>query len=270
MSSLENYIWKKDRYGTEQDECRLIDMSQEELQKAYDHCKHMLYNSDSKNPGRMVILDKIDEQIRDCNAELALRWLKSITDSDGKFINSDISILIDLRELLKNKSLSLNTKYSEIAEIPTDYKNVTIEQLINHARDIKYFDYSKITLAFIYRLGIYFTPKELDEMNYFTVGHTINEKFDVLKAQLGLADDIVLHSDPNGLSENEFRDMIHLKKMKGYNRCKYSKLTTGQLKTLQQKVLYALEEEIIKQINVWKTLMEQIEEVANFKQYIIK
>ena len=61
--------------------------------------------------------------------------------------------------------------------------------------------------------------------------------------------------------------MIHLKKLKGFSRCKYSEMSTSQLETLRKKVLYAFEEEILYQISVWKELMRQIEEVVEYKHY---
>jgi hypothetical protein len=48
---------------------------------------------------------------------------------------------------------------------------------------------------------------------------------------------------------------------------KYSELTTIQLETLKNKILFVLEESVIFQINEWKKRMAQIEEVAESKQF---
>lgn len=272
MNRLENYVWRDSRLTNDRNEkqveYKLIDMGEYELQTAYDHCKHMLYNSDVKNPGRMLVLDQISKQINDCGAELALRWFKSLTDKDGNLLYSDMSLMTDLRSWVRDLPKDREYRLQDFVQVPPDYKAVTINSLMDAARDnLGYFDYSKISFAFIFRLGIYFTPSELDEMENFTYGHTMKEKFDILKLQLGLKDDIELRSSATGLTEQEFRDMIHLKKLKGFQKCKYSELTTGQLETLRRKVLFAFEEEVLKQVKTWKTLMSQIEEVAKYKGY---
>lgn len=268
---LENYVWRESRLTNDrhekQIEYKLIDMGEFELQAAYDHCKHMLYNSDVKNPGRMLILDQISKQINDCGAELALRWFLSLTDKDGEPLYSPMSLIIDLRNWINTLPAGKEYKLKDFVKVPLDYKNITINSLIEAAKDnLGYFDYSKISFAFIYRLGIYFTPAELDEMKNFTSGNTMQEKIDVLKMQLGIKDDVVIKPNPKGLTDQEFRDMIHLKKIKRFQKRKYSELATGQLETLRKKVLFALEEQILQQIQVWKILMSQIEEVAKYKQ----
>lgn len=271
---LENYVWRESRLSSDRNEkqieYKLIDMGEYELQAAYDHCKHMLYNPDIKNPGRMLILDQISKQINDCGAELALRWFKSLADKDGNLLYSSMSLLLELRSWIKNLPQTKEYRLQDFVKVPLDYKGVTINSLIEACKDnLGYFDYSKISFAFLYRLGIYFTPKELDEMENFTAGNTMHEKFEILKIQLGLKENIVLKSSPKGLTEQEFRDMIHLKKHKGFQKCKYSELTTSQLETLRRKVLFSLEEEILKQVKTWKVLMSQIEEVAEYKQIIL-
>lgn len=272
MSKLENYVWKDARLSKDrtekQIEYKLIDMGEYELQTAYTQCKHMLYNTDVKNLGRMLVLDQISKQIEMCSAELALRWFKSLTDKDGNCLYSDFSLITDLRNWVRNFNHDKEYVLSDFVKVPLDFKNVKINSLIEAAKDsLGYFDHSKISLAFILRLGIYFTPKELDEMKNFTNGNTLQEKFEVIKMQLGLKSDMQLKSSPKGLTEQEFRDMIHLKKNKGFQKCKYSELSSNQLETLRKKVLFAFEEEVLRQINTWKTLMSQIEEVAEYKQF---
>ena len=52
MDKLENYVWRDAKLTKNRDEkaveYRLIDMDQDQLNYAYNHCKHMLYNSDNK------------------------------------------------------------------------------------------------------------------------------------------------------------------------------------------------------------------------------
>lgn len=278
MSNLkiESYTWKDRRLTDDRTEkaaeYKMIDMADYELQQAYNHCKHMLYNNDPTNPGRTLVLDMISEQLEYCGAELALRWFKSLVDKDNNPLYSNDSLLTDIRNWLSTAPEETGVVYrlQDFVKVHPDYKGVPIESLIKACRDsLGFIDLSKISFSFIYRLGLYFTPDELKEMNAYTYGHGLQEKFDILKYQLGLKDDVVLHANPNGLTEQQFRDMIHLKKQKGFTKCKYSELTTGQLETLRKKVLYSLEDEVLFQIRIWTTLMKQIKEVADYKNYTL-
>ena len=273
---IESYKWKDKRLTEDRKEkaaeYRMIDMEDYELQQAYDHCKHMLYNNDPNNPGRTLVLDMISTQLEYCGAELALRWFKTLTDNNGNYLYSNDSLMSDIRSWLSTVPDADKTTYhlQDFVKVHPDYKNVSIDSLVKACRDsLGFIDLSKISYSFIYRLGIYFTPDELREMNNYTFSHGLQEKFEILKYQLGLKDDVVLKANPNGLTEQQFRDMIHLKKHHSFTRCKYSELTTSQLETLRKKVLYDLEDEVLYQVNIWTTLMKQIKEVADYKKYTI-
>ena len=55
-NNVNNYVWKgpKGPNGV-QEEVKLMDCSYEQLSKFYQHCMQMLYNTDSKNPGRRTL-----------------------------------------------------------------------------------------------------------------------------------------------------------------------------------------------------------------------
>jgi len=275
-SNINSYVWKDRRLTSDRKEkqmgYQMVNMSEYELQQAYNHCKTMLYNNDPTNLGRMLVLDLISEQLDRCGAELALRWFKTLVDDKGNIKYSSDGLMQELREWVSlcpadpDKTLRLQ----DFVEVHPDYKAVPIDLLMKACRDdLGYFDSSRISLSFIYRQGIYFTHDELKDMSTFTMGNTLKEKFEVLKYQLNLSDDVELKANPNGFTEQQFRDLIHLKKYKGYHTLKYSELTTSQLQTLRKKVLFKLEDEVLFQINIWNTLMKQIKEVAEYKHYII-
>ena len=218
-SKIESYVWKDRRLTEDRKEkaveYKMIDMQDYELQQAYNHCKHMLYNNDPANPGRTLVLDMISEQLDYCGAELALRWFKSLTDDNGNPLYSNDSLLTDIRGWLSTVPENDKTNYrlQDFVKVHPDYRGVPIDTLIKACRDsLGFIDLSKISFSFIYRLGIYFTPEELKEMSSYTLGHGLQEKFEILKYQLGLKEDAVLRPNPNGLTEQQFRDMIHLKK----------------------------------------------------------
>ena len=77
-NDINNFVWKfaKNSNGV-QEEIKMVDATNEQLQKFYDHCMSMLYSKDKLNPGRYVLLKIIEEQRDKCNIELFLRGLES-------------------------------------------------------------------------------------------------------------------------------------------------------------------------------------------------
>lgn len=271
MNDLNSYIWKEKKISKnrneKQKEIKLVDMSEKELNKAYEHCKMMLYNNSNSNPGRMVVLDLISKQINDCGAELALRWFKSLRNEKDEVIYTNSSLLIELRNYIA--SINYDPKYvyklQDFIQTPPDYKSVTLESVMKACLDsLGKFDQSHITYSFIYKLGIWFTSEELTELNNEAKGNSLKEKLYIIKNWLHLDDSVEINLNPSGLTLGQFTSMIHLKR-NGKN--KYSELTTDQLITLRNKVLYSLEEVVLYHIKMWKDLMSKIEEVANYKQF---
>lgn len=278
MSKIDTYIWKDKRLSSDrqekQAEYKLIDMDEYTLNKAYRHCKEMLYNNDRKYPGREIVLQQISEQLDSCGAELALRYFKGLRDSEGNPKYSEQCLLSDLREWFpdyKDKNYKLQDLPVQVDKIDSKFYSVTVVSLMKACRDaLGAFDHSKITLSFLCKNGVYFTHEEAEELNRYTIHNSLKEKLDIMKVQLGLEDSREIRVNPSGLTEKEFRDMIHLKKLKGIWSCKYSDLTTSQLETLRNKVLYALEEKVAYQAMTWKELMKQIEEVADYKGFLLQ
>lgn len=277
IEKLKTYKWKDKKLTKDpneiQVEYKLIDMTDYQLNIAYSQCKQMLYNTDEQNPGRMIVLSTIQEQLDYINAELALRWFKTLKDSVGQLLYTETNLISDIREWIMAVGGNLNNenkyKLKDFVQVPPEFKNVKIDILTKACRDaLGYFNHSKITYSFIYSLGIYFTHQELKESeDLISDKNDIQERFNILKLQLGLKDDTKLKANPAGLKESEFRDMIHLKRNKGPKKCKYSELSTSQLITLRDKVLYSLEDLVTKQSQIWKILMQRIEEVAEYKGY---
>lgn len=278
MGDIKTYKWRDKRLTADRDEVaveyKMIDMGSIELQHAYDHCKHMLYNTDKNNLGRMLVLDEISQQLEYCGAELALRWFKEQKDAQGNFLWTEDNLMINLRTWLSSiTDYDPNKTYrlQDFLEVPPEFKSISVEALKNACRDnLGYFNHSKISLAFIFRMGIYFKPDELETINKRVYSSTLKEKFDVLKSQTGLKDDAPLRANPSGLTEAEFRDLVYLKKHKGFKKSKYSEMPSSLLEVLRKKVLYAFEEEVLYQVSTWTTLMKQIEEVADYKGFLLQ
>jgi hypothetical protein len=112
-------------------------------------------------------------------------------------------------------------------------------------------------------MGIYLTPAELRDCNEKDAEGNRRKKPDIIKERLGLKPTARLTIKPSGLSFSEFRSMIKLRSTK------YSDLTTEQLVTLRNKVLFRLEQEVNFHIDQWEDLVRKIEAVANYKGIVL-
>lgn len=280
MSNVNTYVWKDARLTHDKNEpqveTKLIDMDNDQLQMVYTHCKEMLYNTDPRNEGRMIVIDQLKEQYNKCGAELALRWFKTLTDPKGALLYTSESLLFELRSLISDCDPDEKYQLKDLFQVPADYKNVFINDLMDACKDsLGIFNHSKITYSFIFnQLGVYLTQEELKEIDKdLSLAGLDPDKISFrtkienhIKVPLGLYNtEVKINS--KGLTGSELRDMVNMKKMKGYRACKYSSLTTSQLQTLRSKVLYTLEDRIVAQAKKWKEIMRQIEEVAKYKKY---
>ena len=284
MSNINSYVWRDARLthdkNEQQVETKLVDMDEDQLQMVYSHCKEMLYNTDPKNEGRLVLIDKLNEQYDKCGAELALRWFKTLVNSaTGAPLYTSDSLYREIQGWIKSiPDYNDDEKYQlkHILEVPASYGNVLIKDLMDACKDaLGIFNHSKITYSFIYsQLGVYLTQEELKEIDKdLTIAGLDPEKITLqakienhVKLPLGLIN-TVIKINPKGLTGTELRDLVNMKKFKGYRACKYSELTTSQLQTLRSKVIFALEARTMLQAKKWKEIMTQIEEVAKYKKY---
>mgnify|MGYP006976616964 FL=1 len=154
---MDTYIWRDARLSandTKQLETRMVDMSEEQLQFCYNHCKEMLYNTDPKFLGRMIVINKINEQLECCRAELAYRYFLSLRDSNDKAVYSQDSLMTELRNI--TGQIDENFTLKDVMEVPAEYQAVKLKYLKLACRDaLGVLDHSKITIAFICRLGLY-------------------------------------------------------------------------------------------------------------------
>ena len=280
--NITSYVWKDKRLINDKNalqlETKMVDMSEDQLQMIYTHCKNMLYNTNPKQLGRMIIADEISIQLDKCGAELALRWFKTLKDEEtDQFLYNNESLLIDLKSWIKELSPEQQEetlKIGDFIQVPIEFKNVSVNSLIDACLDtLGLFNHSKITKSFICeKIGIYFTRNELQEIDKELVNNGIDANKIGIRIKinnhvlfpLGL-NNTVVKINPKGLNKKEFEDMINMKKYRGHKSCKYSELSSSQLKTLRSKVLFLLEERVLYQAQGWKDLMGQIEEVAKYK-----
>ena len=264
-NDTKSFVWKLARKadGT-QEEIRLLDASEEQLNTFYKHCKSMLHSEDKLNPGRYVLLKIIEEQRRKCNVELFLRKLESGSIcSDNKpyprhlYIQDIRSYMNTHKEDFPSNELKEISISSISGGLPREFGRISIDEVLNGCLDqLGYFDNKHITFSFILNMGVYLTPEEMKEFDVKDKDGNTRSKLEVIKERLGIKPSVRLTVKPTGLNFNELRAMVNLKSKK------YSDLTTDQLTVLRNKVLFRFENEVMFHIEQWEERMRQIELVA--------
>lgn len=268
-TDIKNFIWKGEKKEVNgvmmQEEIRLIDADEKQLKKFYNHCMSMLYNQDKQNPGRYLLLDIIKDQIARCNCELFLRWLEQ---EKGK---PRFTFLSDIRTILDNNKDSIpdanNIPISTIVGgCPDEFKDIPISLIIDGCIDrLGYFNKQHITLSFILKQGLWFTQQELKDLTEKNEDGTTKDRVEVVKERLGLTKpDINIYITPKGLNFAQLKAMISLRSKK------YSELTTDQLKTLRNIILFALSDEVRFHINQWEARISQLQEIAKLKDITLE
>lgn len=275
-NDVNNFVWKsakKEVNGVKvQEEIKLMDATEEQLNDFYKHCNTMLHNNDKSNPGRYLVKDIIFKQRQACNAELMMRYLENqYLPNVNRVKYPRFQYLQDLRVILNNNKESFPmSMWSQVSidkftgGLPEEFNNLSVETVLDACLDqLGVFDKKHLTLTFITKLGIWLTDAERREFNkekdaegkpksYLTIVRERNDINNNIK--------LTLNSD-SGLTYDEFRSMVQLRTKK------FSELTTTQLLVLRNKILFKLEDEVDRHISQWETLMKQIKQIADLKGY---
>lgn len=267
-NDINNFVWKGPKVNGVQEEIRLVDADFYQLQKFYNHCNEMLYNKDSKYPGRVVLKDIVQDQIQRCRAELLIRWLRS----EKQYTTTNC--LEDLRAIISNNKEELTQEVIKTYAIgnimnglPIEFERVPISLVMDACLDsLGVLDNSHLTLNFIVKMGLWFTPQEMQKpvadgglyKKDPETGKAVN-RLEVVTKELRLNPSISLRIDNTGLSYAEFRSMCRLK------RDKYANLTSDQLRLLSNKVLYRFQDQCEMQAKQWQDKIAEILKVAEFK-----
>ena len=251
------FIWKGKKEEVNgrkvQKEIKMVDCTVEELNDFLCHCDSMLYNTNPNNPGRYTLLNIISEQRNKCNTELFIRWLDKVKETP-KYVFISI-----LNEFLKNNPQvdpKTNTISTALGGCPKEFGNLPISTVIEGCLDsLGMFNRQHITLSFILKHGIWFSPEELKEM----AQKGVEDKLKYAGSTLGLNDYSSLKINPKGLSLTQLQAMISLRNKK------YSELSTTQLETLRNRILFSLENEVKFHIKQWETRIKQINLVLESK-----
>lgn len=270
-NDINSFVWKGRKHEVNgryiQEEKRLIDCTLDELQRNYDYCREMLYNDDKRTPGRYILVNIIDDQIQRCNCELFFRWLEDSGKDTFVFISEIKRVLDDSdKEVLENiNQIPLSAMTSGI---PEEFASLPIPLILDGGMDkLGRFNRDHITLNFILKQGIWLTSEELKELAVKdpNTGELI-ERLDVIKERLLPTvpkENIPLKITPKGLSYSQLSSMLSLRS------CKYSDMTTEQLLTLRNRILFSLRDDCKFHIRQWETRMSQLEKVADYKGWTL-
>ena len=261
-SKLNSYVWKGqkeiDANGKYiQNEQRMVDMSEYELNGAYDHCRTMLFNKDSRNPGRHLVLSLISDQRDRCGAELFLRNIKTEKGIDRFSLVMPINVFKgNNAELFAQSRPTLDLAFQDL---PDEFRQVPIDLVLDACIDrLGAFNKKHITRAFILRQGVWLTPSEAKDLTEKDENNQIIDKLTVIRDRLNIKDIERLSINSRGLNYTELRAMLSIRPNK-----KYADLTTVQLETLRNRILFVLEEDVKNHISAWENRMFQIEQVAD-------
>lgn len=266
-NDVNSYVWKGPKVNGVQEEIKLVDADYDQLKRFYNHCEQMLYNSDTKNPGRLTLLDIVSDQIQRCRAELLIRWLRAEKQYTNTRCLEDLRITIkNNKEILTNGTIKVYPIGNILNGIPVEFREVPVSLVMDACLDsLGLFDNSHLTLNFIVKMGLWFTQQEMQKDLYRkdpVTGKAVNRLL-VVSKELRLNPSISLKICDTGLSYAEFRSMCRLK------RDKYANLTSDQLRLLSSKVLYRFQNQCESQAKQWKDKMEEIKKVAELKGWDI-
>ena len=263
-SDFKSFIWKGnktlDKNGKyQQSEKKMLDMSENELKSCYNHCKTMLFNRDSQNPGRYLVLEIISDQKDRCGAELFLRFLEQNKNmSRFSLLGTINEVLNKNKEVFKLKKPILEDIFSSI---PEEYEKLPLSLIVDGCLDkLGAFNKKHITRTFVLKHGIWLTPSEVKDLTESETETT--DRLSLIRERLSLKDVEKLYINSKGINFTQMRAMLNLKPNK-----KYMDLTTVQLETLRYKMLFNLEETVKNHISSWEKRMEEIEQISNFKNF---
>ena len=258
---INRWTWKMSNGA----EIKMVDMTYDQLQRAYWHVIDMLYNKDPYHPGVQRKRDQVRKMWDCANTELLLRYILHECRIDVLKTNKDLLDFISAHKRehgLKNS----DTVDKIFTGLPDVFSSVTIDMLLSACLDsLDAFNRRLISDKFILSLGIWLTEDEKKDLTEYDSNGRYRSKKDVIKERLFLNNNVELRFNPQGLSYNEFRAIVRLE-----GRPKFSNIPTNTVTLLRDKILLLLDHDLEYHINRWSTLKEKIEAVAMQNNFILK
>ena len=254
-NDINSWIWLRENGTT----ARLLDLDAGELQNIYNHTLDMLYRKTNYKYGKYEVRKNIQNMYLACNAELFHRYISHDTTLDLFKTNKNILDYINTfkEQTGANNDSSLSVAFSNI---PKEYENLTIGDLLSACLDTLYPISRKIiSNQFIMSLGIWFTNEDKKDLTEFDENGNLRPWIKVMKERLFI-DGGFFKVTPSGLSYNELRALLNIQ-----DNTRVSALPTFTLKTLRDKILLILDNNLEYHIKKWNTIKSRIEKVAEYK-----
>lgn len=243
---------------------RLMDMNNEELQKAYDHSNSMLYNKSRYTPGKITLRDSLGTLGMACITELFVRFLLHECDIESIKSRQDLLTIVNSAKRdsdVKNDD-TIDCIFSNIGD---EYSKIKVRDLIDAClNNLGAFNNKLLTPSFMLAQGVWFTKEEMEELTEYDSDGKRRSYFEVMKERLFM-NDVSLRRDSKGFSYAEFRALLMLN-----NNNKIVDLPTFTLKLIKDKVIFMLENELSYHIEKWSELISQIKKVAEYKEFTLK
>ena len=254
-NSIDNWTW----INKNGESIRLLDMSLDELQKAYTHTLDMLYRKTNYKFGKLEVRKNIQKLHESCNAELLHRYIQHDLAIEMFKTNKDILDFINkFKEVNGATNEDLITTMFD--NLPKEFETLTIGDLLKACLDAcEPINRKLISNEFIISLGIWLTEDEKKDLTEFDENGKLRPWVEVMKERLFI-DGGYFRVVPTGLSYAELRSLLNLE-----SRTRVSLVPTATLKLLRDKILLLLDNDLEYHIKKWSILKEQIENVAIYK-----
>lgn len=251
------HTWK----GKDGVEIKLMDASEDQLRKWYKHCSEMLYNKSPWSPGKLKVRENIANLWDSCNTELFVRFLLHESNTQIKSTKDILDLINDHRKESSESilNLSISTIFTGLDPI---YEKITISKLMDACFDkLEILNKKMISDKFILAQGIWLTDEEMSDLTEILPNGQVRNRMEVIKERLNINPEIKLRISPTGLTYAQFRSLVNLAPLS-----KVSELPTVTLKTLRDKVLLLLDNDLDYHINKWSTLLNNISEIASYRK----
>lgn len=257
-SDITTFEWKGRKYidadkNVIQETKLLVDMDIIELSRCYEHCKTMLYNKNHQTPGRHEVLKIIADQQDRCGVELFLRFVEQERNIGRFTMCGNIKgFLDDNKKVFEGQEPVISQMFDNL---PDGFDNLKLSLLMDGCLDqLGTLNKKHLTRTFILKQGIWLTPEESKKL----IEGSGKKGIDIVKELFSVKPSERLYVNSRGLSYEKMRAMLQLRPKR-----KFSNLTTLQLETLRNRILFNLESDIKKHIKAWETRMNQITQVMD-------
>lgn len=254
-NNINNWAW----INKNGESIKLLDMSEEDLQKAYNHTLDMLYRKTNYKFGKLEVRKNIQKIHRSCNAELLHRYIQHDLTIDIFKTNKDILDFInrfkEANGVTNDDSITLM-----FSNLPKEFETLTIGDLLLACLDAcEPINRKLISDEFIMSLGIWLTEDEKKDLTEYDENGKLRSWIQVMKERLFI-DGGYFRVVPTGLSYAELKALLNLEQ-----RTRVSSVSSGTLALLRDKILLLLDNDLEYHIKKWNTLKDQIESVAAYK-----